>query len=119
LFVSGHNQTYNGSHRVAQARGDGRTADSHVQKADKYIVKHDVQYATCHGTNQGQGCFFRGDHIQSKIVHQQDWDCKEKIAAEIRGTIACDLRGQPHAPKNSFHQRVPKHRHDQANNHIH
>ncbi len=42
LFAAEYKQTDNSGHRVTQARGNGRTADPHIQKADKYIVKHNV-----------------------------------------------------------------------------
>ena len=45
LFAAEHKQADNGGHRVAQACGNGRAADSHIQEADKYIIEHNVQYA--------------------------------------------------------------------------
>ena len=34
--------------------------------------------------------------IEGKVVHQQDRNCKEKIAAKVGGTVVRNPLGQPH-----------------------
>ena len=106
-----YKQAHQGCHGIPQTSGHGRSADSHVQNGDENIIQYHVQHASRYGADQGKGCLLGGNHIEGKVVHQQNGDGKQQIAAQIRGTVARHLPGHLQASENAAHDRISQNAH--------
>ncbi len=119
LFPAKDNQSHSGRYRIPQPRGDCRASYSHAKAGDKHIIKHHIQYAARHRTDQRQCRLLTGDHIERKIIHQKNGYGKYQITAQIFHTISFHLRRKMHPGKNIFHQHIPKDAHHHSHKDVH
>ncbi len=110
LFSAKHSR-----HAITQTCGGRRSTDSHVQTCNKHIVQHNIQNAARYRTNKRKRCLFTCNHIQCKIVHQQDGHRKQKVSIQICHAILCHIRRQIHTRKNPVYQQIPNAAHKKTN----
>ncbi len=118
LFSAENKQACHRRDGIPQSRCDCRSADPHIKNSDKHIIKHHVQHPARHGTYKRKGGFLAGDHVQGKVIHQQDRHGKQQIPAQVFHAVSRHIRRQIHARKDPSHEQITQTAHHNSDNHI-
>ena len=100
-----HNSHYR-RNRIPQAGGNRRPRNPHIKYSDQNIVKDHIQHAACNGADHRKIWLPGGDHIKGKVIHQQDRDCENQIAAQIIVAVIKYNRRKVHASKDAVHDKI-------------
>ena len=99
-------RSHHGSHRVSQAGGNGSARNAHLEYLNKQVVEQDIEHTAGDGGEHRQGGTSTGNHVQSKVVHQQNRYREQQVTAQVSVAVVKHLLGKTHTGKDFVHQGI-------------